>query len=73
MLDYTHFEALGHLFPLPLSSPQSSRSCRGRELPDYHRSSNSINSGSFLNLIYQNRFSFPKQFDRVLNLGPLAW
>jgi hypothetical protein len=31
MLDYTHFEALGHLSLLPLSSPQSSRSFGGRE------------------------------------------
>jgi hypothetical protein len=31
MLDYTHFEALGHLFLLPLSSPRQSRSSCGRE------------------------------------------
>jgi hypothetical protein len=31
MLDYIHFEALGHLSLLPLSSPRSSRSSCGRE------------------------------------------
>jgi hypothetical protein len=31
MFDYTHFEALGHLSLLPLSSSQSSRSSGGRE------------------------------------------
>jgi hypothetical protein len=31
MLDYIHFEALGHLSNLPLSSPRSSRSSCGRE------------------------------------------
>jgi hypothetical protein len=31
MLDYTHFEALGNLSLLPLSSPRSSRSSCGRE------------------------------------------
>jgi hypothetical protein len=38
MLDYTHFEALGNLSLLPLSSPRSSRSYCGREdlLPIFH-------------------------------------
>ncbi len=31
MLDYTDFEALGHISLLPLSSPQSSKSSHGRE------------------------------------------
>ncbi|KAK4024314.1 hypothetical protein OUZ56_009697 [Daphnia magna] len=31
MRHFTHFEALDDLYLLPLSSPQSSRSCRGRE------------------------------------------
>jgi len=31
MCHFTHFEAFGHLFLLPLSSQQSSRSCRSRE------------------------------------------
>jgi hypothetical protein len=31
MLDYIHFEALGHFSLLPLSSPRSSRSSCGRE------------------------------------------
>ncbi|KAK4027773.1 hypothetical protein OUZ56_016820 [Daphnia magna] len=31
MLHYTHLEALGRFYLLPLSSPPSSRSCRGRE------------------------------------------
>jgi hypothetical protein len=31
MLDYIHFEALCHLFLLPLSSPRSLRSTWGRE------------------------------------------
>jgi hypothetical protein len=31
MLDYIHFEALGHLSLLPLSTPRSSRSSCGRE------------------------------------------
>jgi hypothetical protein len=31
MFDYTHFEALGHLSLLPLSSSQSSRSSGARE------------------------------------------
>jgi hypothetical protein len=37
MLDYIHFEALGHLYLLPLSYPRSSRSSCGREeLPPIH-------------------------------------
>jgi hypothetical protein len=56
MLDYTHFAALGHLYALlSVVTVTSSRSCRGRELPVYHRSSTSINSGGFLNLIYQKQ------------------
>jgi hypothetical protein len=38
MFDHTHFEALGHLSLLPLSSPQSSISFGGREelTPIFH-------------------------------------